>query len=363
VFGSQTEGNLYAQYSGGGKLIYAYYIDSLKMARIIDDRSSVSVKDFSYTAEANGSTTIYQYGIYQAGKSNTVMNCGMLYVIKLADNSLFVIDGGHHFQATDKATEGFMAFLHEITNTKAGETLNIAGWFISHAHNDHMAMTTKILHRYHKEINLQRVMFNFPSFQTVTGGYMPFPVTWLKHIVSTYHGNAVFMKPHTGMKFNLADVNIEVMFTHEDAVTFAQPSKMSFGNFNSTSTVLKFTVGENKTLMLLGDADTEAEKAMTGMYTAKSFKSDIVQVTHHNFNYMRTLYPWIAPSIALVPNSKGNANTPDNVPKLKDVIESAGKDNIYYEGNGTHGFQVVDGEWKLVYENKVIGGPYDKSGT
>ena len=115
--------------------------------------------------------------------------------------------------------------------------------------------------------------------------------------------------------------------------------------------------------MVLGDADTEAEKLVTEMYNnPETFKSDIVQVTHHNFNYMKTLYEWIAPSLALVPNSRSNANSGDNRPKLQPVIDSAGARNIYYEGNGTDGFSIVDGEWALVYEAKVIGGAYDGSG-
>jgi hypothetical protein len=206
-------------------------------------------------------------------------------------------------------------------------------------------------------------MFNFPSFQTVKTGYRAFVNTWFKHIVREFHNDAVFLKPHTGMNFDLADMNIEVMYTHEDAVNFSNPAKSSLSNFNSSSTVLKLTIGKDRTFMLLGDTDTEAEKLLTKMYTESStFKSDIVQVAHHNFNYLRILYRWIAPSIALVPNSYANANTSGNSPKLKDVSDFTGKDNIYYEGNGTYGLRVVDGQWKLVYEAKVIGGAYDGSG-
>lgn len=359
----QTEGNLYAQFAGDGKNIYAYYIDSLKIARVIDDRSSVPLTDYSYTVEPNGSTTIYQYGLAQTSNSKTTMNCGMLYVIKLADNSLFIIDGGHPYQATDKAAEGFMTFLHEITGTEAGETLNVAGWFITHAHNDHVALTAKVLHQYHNEFNLERIMFNFPSFQTVRSGYTAFITTWFKHVVNTYYPETLYIKPHTGMNFNLADMNIEVMYTHEDAVPFFNPTKMELGNFNSSSTILNLTFESGKNFMVLGDADTEAEKLVTEMYNnPETFKSDIVQVTHHNFNYMKTLYEWIAPSLALVPNSRSNANSGDNRPKLQPVIDSAGARNIYYEGNGTDGFSIVDGEWALVYEAKVIGGAYDGSG-
>ena len=219
IYEGQTEDNLYAQFAGGDKLIYAYYIDTHNETRIIVDKSSASLKDFGYEVESNGTTTLYQYGIFQAGHTNTTMNCGMLYVIKLADNSLFIVDGGHPYQATDKATDGFMEFLREITGKKDGEKMNVT-WFITHAHNDHLAITAKALHRYHNEFNLERVMFNFPSFQTVTGGYTAFTISWTKQMIDKFHGNAIFMKPYTGMKFKLADVHFEVMYAQEDGVMF-----------------------------------------------------------------------------------------------------------------------------------------------
>ena len=360
--GSREE-NLYAEYEGGGRRLYAYYIESLKTARVIDEKSGVSLDSFSYSLPSGESAVLYQYGLYQASPSLTTTNCGMLYVIKLADNSLFIVDGGHQYQSSDRAADGFMDFLHEITGTEKGERVTIAAWFITHAHADHLMLAAKVLHRYHDEIDLERVMFNFPSFQVVTSGYRAFPTTWFKHIVTTYYSNAVFLKPHTGMRFDLGNINIEVLYTHEDGVRYASPSTCSISNFNSTSTVLKFTFGEDKTFLLLGDADTEAESLMLSMYKEDAtFKSDVLQVAHHAFNYMRTLYPKIAPSLALVPNSKTNAQSSENLPKIQPVIDSAGADNVYYEGSGTYGFAVVEGEWKLVYEKKLVSSRYDGSG-
>jgi len=362
IYEGQTEDNLYAQFEGGGKLIYAYYIDKLQEARIIADKCSVSLRDFSYEVESNGTTTVYQFGLFHAGNTNTTMDCGMLYVIKLADNSLFIVDGGHPFQATDKATEAFMDFLREITGKKDGEKMRVT-WFITHAHNDHLAITAKVLHRYHEEFNLERVMFNFPSFQTVKSGYTAFTISWTKQMIEKFHGNAIFLKPYTGMKFRLADMQVEVMYAQEDGVLFVNPTQQSISNFNDTSTVLKLTFDNNRSFILLGDADTYAEKLITNMYkNPDTWKGDIVQVTHHNFNYFTTVYSWIKPSIALVPNSKANATSSINLPKLKDVTRFTGDDNVYYAGSGTYGFRVVNGEWQLVHEvNKVIGGAYDKS--
>ena len=356
------DSNIYAEYKGGGKLIYAYYTHTTRTARIIDDRSSVSVEQFSYTCQSKGTSTVYQYGLYQAGNTSTTMDCGMMYVIRQADNSLIIIDGGHQYQATDLAAQGFMDFLHEITGTTADQRVNIASWFITHAHADHLMMAAKVLHRYHNEINLERVFYNFPSFQVVTSGYRAFPTTWFKHIVTTYYDNAIFMKPHTGMNFNSGDVNIQVLYTHEDAVTYNKASVCSVSDYNSTSTVLKFTI-DGKTFLLLGDSTGEAESYMMKMYKDKTiFQSDLLQVAHHSFNYLNSIYSMASPSVVLIPNSYANAHSSVNLPKIKILIDTCGEDNIYYEGNGTCGFTVVDGKWTLTYEKDLIGEPYDGSG-
>ncbi|MGM9680377.1 MAG: discoidin domain-containing protein [Eubacteriales bacterium] len=362
VMKNTLDSNIHAEYMGGGKLIYAYFTATTKVARIIDDCSSVSVEQFGYTCQSNGTSTVYQYGLYQAGNTNTTMDCGMLYVIRLADNSLFIVDGGHQFQATDEAAQGFMDFLHEITGTTSDQRVNISCWFITHAHADHIMMAAKVLHRYHNEINLDRVFFNFPSFRVATSGYRAFVTTWFKHIVTTYYDNAVFMKPHTGMNFNLADVNIQVLFTHEDAIAYNNASVWPISDFNSSSTVLKFTI-DGQTFLMLGDTTSEAETYMLRMYKDTTvFKSDLLQVAHHSFNYLSKLYPLVEPTITLIPNSYANAHSSENLPKIQVLIDTCGADNLYYEGNGTNGFSVVDGKWTMTYEKELIGGPYDGSG-
>ena len=171
---TQIEGNIHGEYAADDTIVYTYYTANDNTARIIHDKASqVTMADFSYTYQpAEGERIeIYQYGLYTAGGSLTTVNCGMSYVVKLSDNSVVLVDGGHIYQASDKATDGFMDFLHEITGVPEGEKITIAAYFVSHAHNDHMTFMAKVLHKYYHELDLQRVMFNFPSYQVKGGGY------------------------------------------------------------------------------------------------------------------------------------------------------------------------------------------------
>ena len=59
--------------------------------------------------------------------TETTANCGMVYVIHLSDNSLFMIDGGYIYQCSNEMIEGLWKFLLRITNTPEDGTIRIAG--------------------------------------------------------------------------------------------------------------------------------------------------------------------------------------------------------------------------------------------
>ena len=88
----------------------------------------------------------------------------------------------------------------------------------------------------------------------------------------------------------------------------------------------------------------------------------MVQVAHHCFNYLDTLYEWIAAPVAVMPNSYFGAHTPENLGKLAGVLKWLKDDQIYYEGEGTDGFAATEHGFEHVENLPVIGGPYDESG-
>ena len=112
-----------------GVLLYAYYTRASGEVRVIEDRASIALDDFSYTCEIRDSAEIYQYGLYydpQNGHSPTTINCGMFYIIRLADNRLVLIDGGHCLQCSAEAVEGMYRFLHRITGIAEGDKIHIS---------------------------------------------------------------------------------------------------------------------------------------------------------------------------------------------------------------------------------------------
>ena len=319
--------NIFAEYKNDSYILYLYYIPAYKEVRIIEDYVSVPVNEFgyTYTPQDGQSTTFYQYGLMTdpKGSGNSdfsdgkYKNNGMFYIIRLSDNSLILIDGGAAYQASKEGTQELVDFLREITGVNKNEKIRISNVIITHAHGDHKKYVENLLKYHSDEIIVERAMYNFPSSNILKGAntYDEFG-TMLKE----KYPDIKFLKPHTGQKIQLADIQMEIVFTHEDFVS-PKTGLTQIVDFNNTSTVIKFTVN-NRTLMFLADIGgpwqgpqedyRTFETRFLSMYTKddeyvdyNSFLNcDFVQVAHHGINfYMENIYYAIEPEYAFFPQA------------------------------------------------------------
>ena len=366
------DGNLYAQYSDKDQFVYTYYTSSVSEVRVILDKSSdCSVTDFGYSYEkgASDSTILYQYGVPMnsmgVGGLDTDgqrrINCGMMYVIKLADNSVFIMDGGGYQQFDTAQCDGFMKFLRNVTGIKSGK-IRIAGWYISHCHSDHMAGAALFFKKYHSQLTLERVLFNFPSYYSGTDIYMNARGNHSKLIsyINKYFpgDNVVFMQIHTGQSFTFADISINVIYTHEDLVDPLSAQSESANDFNNSCSVLKIGF-DGKAFFLLGDINKPAMNVILANNSSETLKGDIVQLAHHVYNSLQNLYHKIQASVVLAPQTEGGAVQSTT---RKDIIDTAKQyvknDMVYYGGSRTDGIAVVNGEITHVYTAPIDGGGY-----
>lgn len=333
--------NFFAEYQKGIQLVYAYYYGETGEARIIEDRASVAQSEFEYTFDydENTETEIYLYGLNydpNCTSSADTTNNGSLMLIKQADGTVMVIDGGAMVQATAVAVKGLWEFLHEITETPAEEDITISCWFVSHPHEDHYALMSSLIQTYHSKLNLQRVMFNFPN--TVDFG-MDSSATRIRKEVSEYFPNATFLKCHTGQSIQLGSITLDVMMTHEDMVT-ALSGKTWLTEENSTTSLLRVTLPSGQRLMVTGDFTEEQQDTVLKNWAAGEFKCQIVQVSHHGFNSLPKLYKAIGAEIALWPQHRfenfGNWHLIITVEVNKQLTESGTKQS-YFAGENTVG--------------------------
>ncbi len=233
--------------------------------------------------------------LYQLDLDNRRINCGMSYLWHLADGRFFILDGGYF---TPHENERLYALLRRL---QPQGPLAIAGWFFSHAHQDHFGCFIEFILKYRTEIAIDALYYTFPSLtlpeavrfkQSDNATMREFDYTVNKILPTVKH-----IHPHTGDVFTLADTKIEVLFTHEDI--YPEPIR----SFNDTSTVLRMTV-DQYSIIFLGDLHTESCRKLEAMW-GKFLKADIVQVAHHGFNGSTVeTYDLIAPEVALWPTAE-----------------------------------------------------------
>ncbi len=363
IFENQLGEDCFLGFSYAGKNYHVQYWAKRGELRVIEDIATTPLARFGYTAKGSRKTRIYQYGLYYDPNNDvtdTTVNCGMLYIVHLSDNSLFMIDGGHIFQWNEQAFAAFWRFLHQIIDTPEDGIIRIAGWYFTHAHNDHLDGCTKLLSRYHDRILVERVLHGFPSYAHCVGGYSVTAFD-LKRLLCRYHPNALCLKLHTGQTFSLCDMQLTVLYAKEDAAKAEALSELGLQDFNDTSTVVKLTI-DGKNVMMLGDTNVGAQAILAQNSDPALWKSELLQVSHHCFNYLSTLYGWIQAPMAMMPNSYNGAHQPENLPKLADVERYLTDGAIYYEGNETTGFEADENGFHAVYHAPVIGGEWDRVG-
>jgi glyoxylase-like metal-dependent hydrolase (beta-lactamase superfamily II) len=119
----------------------------------------------------------------------------MIYIIRLSDGSLFVVDGGYYFQHSKEANDALFNFMSEIADKQDDGKIRISCWYFTHGHDDHTDGCTRLLTRFHDKINLERVMHGFQS-RLLCRGFSPACID-MKEVVTEYYPNVKTLKLHT----------------------------------------------------------------------------------------------------------------------------------------------------------------------
>ncbi len=349
--------NQYAQYSTEYISLYVYYTAAIQRVNIIMDRSESTPVDefgYSYTPKAGDESVLYEYGL----KRDVPTKYGTLEVIKLADNSLFIIDGGAPEMFDQTAIDGFADFAKHITGVKDGEKIRISCWYMTHPHGDHYEVLLKVIltSQYSSLFTLERVAFNLPS-----ADILEVPTT-LMHQILTYYPNVKSIKLHTGMTFQIANMKVEVLHTHEDMFKSTGETAIAYNNTNATSGVLKLTLGGVRFLSL-GDIEGEGERVFVKNIPASVIRSDVVQVAHHCINNVSKIYDRAMAPYAVFPQSKFILElTQKDVPDIRQVLNSynsvkkyANEENCFF-GDHTTGLLFKDGTVSVKEELPLVFG-------
>ncbi len=257
----------------------------------------------------------------------SMASAGTGYVMMLEDGSFIIMDGG----TVSKGTEvdnvwNILSDLYEQAwgyEPSVDKPIRIAAWIISHDHGDHYQMLFHFSTKYGKTglVNIEYVLGNFPAASNYYN--TPESVNYTHCRMDDTHAESLqgrllypvtYIKVHAGQKLWFANVQIEVLFTHEEF--YPHPIVA----FNDSSTIVRLNVlhtdGESVTpnskitsFIATGDLYRYGGRWLCAMY-GDYLQSDMVALAHHAGPGAEWFfYTKVAHSVLWVPNNTSSFNS------------------------------------------------------
>ena len=151
--------------------------------------------------------------LYQLELQQSVVNCGMSYVFRLADGSFFLIDGGYF---TGGEADRLFAFL---TARGGGQKPLIRGWLFTHAHQDHIGCFMDFVLRHLDEAVIEGLYYNIQPIDLSKAKGDPrqksndiATVREFYDILKNRCGHIPVTKLKTGDRFRFGELAAEVLY-------------------------------------------------------------------------------------------------------------------------------------------------------
>lgn len=313
-------GNIHFTLKCGNETVQFYYCPSEKCARLVSDKYTSDV-----TCEMPHINRVCNTELYQFETDHSLIDCGMCYIIRCADNSFFIIDSAHFYSIHDNDR------IHDLLRsmTPENEKIRIAGWFFSHGHEDHICKAKDYLLYNMADTVVDCIYYNFvDDSHRDNGNWDDSGKSFRSSFYEVVKNSGIpVVKLHTGQHFYVKNLEFEVLCTHEDIYP------ASIRDFNNSSTVLMMYADGAKVLFP-GDASDESSKVLERRYK-EHLRCDIVQLSHHGHNGTSPeFYRYASAPVVLCPNTEIKIN--EEMPRFeanrvaKEICEE-----FYISANGT----------------------------
>lgn len=288
--------------------------------RVIADSYTKDIKKEIEPFERKCSTELYQFET-----DHSLIDCGMCYIIRCADNSFFIVDSAHYLSVHDNDR------IHKLLRsmTPENEKIRIAGWFVSHGHEDHYSKFMDYLIYNMEDTEIERIYMNLVSAQHPDcGSWNQYNNVLMENFRDFVNKTGIpIVKLHTGQRFFVRNLEFKVLCTHEDVYP------QSNADFNNSSVVLMMEADGSKVL-IPGDAGDKESIIMEQRY-GDYLKCDIVQLSHHGHNgTSEQFYRYAKADVVLCPNTQIKID--EEFPRIRAnrVAKEISKE-FYVSSNGT----------------------------
>lgn len=249
------------------------------------------------------------------------------YIIRIADGSFIVIDGGEWFPE-DSKSNAVAKRMYDIMKKQSPDPNNIviSAWIITHAHNDHAGAYWTFERQYGdlSSINLKQVIYNFPEREKTNGNDGNYQCS-IVEATQGFASKPEILKVHTGNVLYYPGISINVLYTQENYLAVSSVFK---GNYNTSSLVLQFVTDDGDKIFVGADhpvsgsyeGTTWCEGAIYNWY-GSFIESDVATAFHHGYygGADSTVYYVIKPKIVLLPcdQSRIDGNNMSKMPHNK----------------------------------------------
>lgn len=309
----EIESNLFATYIKDNVVLHINYTSVYNTVRIVSAVDCNIPKTVISPYERIVDSSLTQIGQeYPISGSDKYLQNGMCYIIRLADGSFIIIDGGF---SNKENLDRIYNTLYEQSPDK--EKIIIAAWILTHAHNDHVcAFISFAQSEYSKKVKVESVIYNFPTEAELDRIETSTLANQSDSAVSMYYPEAKYYKPYTGALFNIRNCTIEILYT------FADYYPQTFTSLNSSSLVFRVEI-EGQKILILGDTNADEHRRIIQRMYDKYLKSDIVQLAHHGSSFgVKDTYTLVNPQVVLWPAGEHNSE-----------ILHALDDNLFWRNN------------------------------
>lgn len=265
---NELKSNCFVTYTSSKPVhqVHAYFCESEKKMRIVADPNLHLFKKEREKCAETHKTTLWQFEV-----DHSLIDCGMCYIVRCCDGSFFVIDSAHMYSVNDDIR--IIEFLKKING---GKKPVVAGWFISHGHDDHVSKLNDIIDFHRDEIEIEAIYYNFPPSTHRDGhhwGECNHAITARFEKSLSENSDIRCIKLHSGQHFFIRNLEFTVLCTHEDVY----PNTVKDYNDSSTSLMMH---AEGSKVLFPGDSAIESDKVIVPRW-GEYLKCDVVQVSHH----------------------------------------------------------------------------------
>lgn len=312
-------GNIHFTLKGNGMTVQFYYNPGSSSARLIADGYTAGVMTEKPQVKRICNTELYQFET-----DHSLIDCGMCYIIRCADNSFFIIDSAHFYSIHDN--DRIHDFLRSMT--PANEKIRIAGWFITHGHDDHVCKVKDYLRYNMTDTEIECFYMNIiPTDHRDNFYWGACNKSFSDSFCAVVKESGIpVVKLHTGQHFYVRNLEFEVLCTHEDVYPEV------FSDYNNSSTVLMMKVGGQK-ILFPGDASDKSSVVLEQRY-GEYLKCDIIQLSHHGHHGLSAkFYEYAAAPVVLCPNTEIKINEEQHI-FANQVVQRIAEE-FYISSNGT----------------------------